>query len=218
MMSTRNIIGGSLAAMLLASTAFAQTTATATTDLNLRSGPGPTHEILGVIPADGSVTVDGCVGEAEWCRVTHDGTEGWAFGAYLQTEIDAEPLVLTAPAARTEIRVIEERETGGATGAGGVVGAVAGAIIAGPPGALLGAAAGMSAGSAVEPPSTTVTTYVRENPVDTIYLDGEVVVGAELPDTVTLQPVPESDLTYTYVNQVPVIVEPGARRIIYIPR
>jgi hypothetical protein len=67
-------------------------------------------------------------------------------------------------------------------------------------------------------PTTREITHVRENPVEPIYLDGEVVVGAGLPDTVVLTPVPESEFTYAYVNQVPVIVEPGERRIVYITR
>lgn len=215
-MNMRTLIGGSLAGLLLATTALAETTATATTDLNLRAGPGPMHDVLSVIPAGGSVAVDGCLNEANWCQVRHDGTEGWAYGAYL--EIDAEePLTLSAPAARTEIRIIEERETGAVTGAGGAVGAIAGAIIAGPPGALLGAAAGLGAGAMVEP-SSRVVTYIRENPVETVYLDGEVVVGAGLPETVTLIPVPESEFAYAYVNRVPVLVEPRERRIVYIYR
>lgn len=216
-MTVRTLLGGSFACVLLATTALAETTATATTDLNLRAGPGPMHEVVSVIPEGGSVTVDACIEASNWCQVRHDGTDGWAYGAYLETEIAAEPLALTAPQARTEIRIIEEHETGARTGAGGAAGAIVGAILGGPPGALLGAAAGLGAGAMFEP-SSRVVTYIRENPVETVYLDGEVVVGAGLPETVTLQPVPESDLTYAYVNTVPVIVEPQERRIVYIHR
>ena len=38
------------AALLLSSTALAQTTVQATADLNVRSGPGPQYEVVGVIP------------------------------------------------------------------------------------------------------------------------------------------------------------------------
>jgi hypothetical protein len=216
-MFVRNLLGGSLASILLAMPAFAETSATATTDLNLRAGPGPMHEVVSVIPEGGSVTVEACIDASNWCQVRRDGTEGWAYGAYLEIEVAAEPRALTAPEARTEIQIIEERETGARTGAGGAAGAIAGAILGGPPGALLGAAAGMSAGALTEP-SSRVITYIRENPVEPVYLEGEVVVGAGLPETVTLQPVPESDLTYAYVNAVPVIVEPQERRIVYIYR
>jgi uncharacterized protein YgiM (DUF1202 family) len=218
-MTVRTLLGGSFASVLLATTALADTTATAVTDLNLRAGPGPMHEVVSVIPEGASVTVDACIEASNWCQVRHDGTDGWAFADYLQTELAAapEPLVLSAPEARTEIRIIEEHETGARTGAGGAAGAIVGAILGGPPGALLGAAAGLSAGAMIEP-SDRVVTYVRENPVETVYLDGEVVVGAGLPEAVTLQPVPESDLTYAYVNTVPVLVEPQERRIVYIHR
>ena len=67
-------------------------------------------------------------------------------------------------------------------------------------------------------PTTREITCVRENPLEPIYLDGEVVVGASLPDAVVLTPVPESELTYANVNQVPVIVEPGERRFVYVTR
>jgi hypothetical protein len=216
-MTVRTLLGGALSGALLATTALADTSATATTDLNLREGPGPMHAIISVIPEGGSVTVDGCLEASDWCRVSRDGTDGWAYGAYLSTEIAAEPVVIAAPQARQTVRIIEQQEVGGSTLAGGTMGAIAGAIIAGPPGALLGAAAGIGAGALAEP-TTREITHVRENPVEPIYLDGEVVVGAGLPDAVVLTPVPESEFTYAYVNQVPVIVEPGERRIVYIPR
>ncbi len=63
-----------------------------------------------------------------------------------------------------------------------------------------------------------MTTYVRTNPVNPIYLDGEVVVGAGIPETVQLSEVPESTYYYAYVNGVPVLVERSTRRIVYIVR
>ncbi|WP_209424691.1 DUF1236 domain-containing protein [Pararhodobacter sp. SW119] len=216
-MTARKILGGSLAGILLATTALAETSATATTDLNLRSGPGPVHEVISVIPEGGTVTVGGCLDTSDWCQVTRDGVEGWAYGAYLNTEIEAEPTPIAAPAARQTIRIIDRQETGATTTAGGALGAIAGAIIAGPPGALIGAAAGLGAGALAEP-TTREITYVRENPLDPVWLEGEVVVGASLPEAITLTPVPDSEFTYAYVNHVPVIVEPQERTIVYVPR
>ena len=63
-----------------------------------------------------------------------------------------------------------------------------------------------------------MTTYVRTNPVDQIYLDGEVVVGAGIPETVQLSEVPESEYYYAYVNGLPVLVEKEQRRVVYIVR
>jgi hypothetical protein len=49
-------------------------------------------------------------------------------------------------------------------------------------------------------------------------VDGEVVVGAQIPDTVQLQAVPDYQYRYVYVNGVPVLVEPAERRIVYVIR
>lgn len=217
-MTAKLFLGGAMVASLMASSALADTTATAAADLNLRVGPGPTHDILAVIPEGASVVVSGCLEAANWCEVTHDETAGWAYGAYLQTEIETKPVAMIAPEARTTVRVVEHQENAAPSAiAGATVGAVAGAIIAGPVGAAFGAVAGMGAGGAAAPSSTTVT-YVRENPVEPVYLDGEVVVGVGLPEAVVLTPVPDSDFRYAYVNGVPVIVEPGERRVIHIVR
>ena len=76
---------------------------------------------------------------------------------------------------------------------------------------------GLAAGESIDP-GPTVTTYVRENPLDVIYVDGEVVVGAGLPETVTLSEVPDSTFSYAYINGVPVVVEREGRRIVQIIR
>lgn len=217
-MNYKTLFGGTLAVSLLATTAMAQTSATASADLNLRAGPGPVHDILGVIPEGESVEVAGCLEAENWCEVTRDGTQGWAYGAYLETEIEAEPVALIAPEARTQVSIVEHRGDSEANIiAGGTAGAVVGALVGGPFGAAVGAVAGMGAGGFATPTETTVT-YVRENPVDHVYLDGEVVVGAGVPEGVTLQPVPESEYRYAYVNGVPVIVEPTERRVVHIVR
>ena len=72
------------------------------------------------------------------------------------------------------------------------------------------------AGTIAPPPA--VRSYVVSHPLDPVYLNGEVVVGASLPDTVELQPVPDYDYRYVYVNRQPVLVEPSTRRIVYVYR
>ena len=59
---------------------------------------------------------------------------------------------------------------------------------------------------------------MTSNPVDPIYLEGEVVVGAGLPETVQLRPVPDYNYRYVYVNRQPVLVDPTSRRIVYVYR
>lgn len=54
-----------------------------TSDLNLRTGPGTTNSILHVIPSGGNVTLVSATPTDGWYKINHDGTVGWASGAYL---------------------------------------------------------------------------------------------------------------------------------------
>ncbi|TJU99032.1 MAG: DUF1236 domain-containing protein, partial [Mesorhizobium sp.] len=51
-----------------------------------------------------------------------------------------------------------------------------------------------------------------------VYLEGEVVTGAVLPDTVELREIPDYNYRYVYVNNQPALVDPGTRRIVYVMR
>jgi len=207
-------LGTTLAGLLLASSACAQTAATAATDLNLRAGPGVSYEIVGVIPAAQSVTVDGCLAESNWCRVGHDGISGWASGDYLVTMVEA-PIYINRE--RLALGTVTYDSTQESTVGGGVAGAIAGGIVGGPVGALIGAGLGIGVGAAVAPDER-VMTYVIENPVEPIFLEGEVVVGAGIPEEVTLVEVPESDFYYGYINGNRVLIDRKARRIVHIVR
>jgi len=200
--------------LLLAGAAEANTMAVAWTDLNLRAGPGPAYPILGVIPATGSVEVMGCLEANDWCNVSYDGLAGWASGSYLTGEAGTViHLDRTTYAVET---VVHDDEQEGAMLAVGTMGAIIGAVVAGPVGAAIGGAVGAGAGAAAVP--DTVVTYVTTNPLDPIYLDGEVVVGAGIPETVVLSEVPDSTYYYAYINGVPVLVERSDRKIVYILR
>ncbi len=212
-----------LAATLIAGAAAAETTATAGTDLNMRSGPGAMHDVIGVIKNGDEVSVNGCIESANWCEVAYDGKTGWAYGDYLTAKVGdkIEPLypnrqsvgvtVIEAPAATEANKAAD-------TAVAGTTGAAMGALIGGPVGAVVGAAIGSSAGAAANPPAE-VKTYVMEHPADPIYLEGEVVVGAGVPDTVTLQDVPDqSDYKYATINGQPVLVNSADRKIVHIYR
>lgn len=213
------------AALFLASgAAFAQSSVIATTDLNVRAGPGPEYPVVGVIGIDGSAELLGCMEGSNWCQVSANGVEGWAFSDYLVGDFSGSTVVVTERPSEAVPVVTYEREGVGAEagGAAGIVtGAVAGALIGGPIGAAIGGVAGGavggSAGSVIDPPSQ-VRTYVETNQVDPVYLDGEVVVGAGVPDTVEIYEVPDYDYRYAYVNGQPVLVDPADRRIVYIVR
>lgn len=215
-----------VAAMTLSGAAFAQTMATAGTDLNLRAGPGVQHEVTGVIPGGDEVTVNGCIESANWCEVVHGDAKGWAYGDYLAAKVGEEfqPLypnrqavgvtVIEAPAvvAETEAKSDADGPVGAATGA------AMGALIGGPLGAVVGAAAGGLAVEAADP-DPAVQTYVTANPQETVILDGEVVMGAGVPETVTLYEVPDfPQYRYVTVNGQTVLVNPDDRKIVYVYR
>lgn len=197
--------------------AAAEVAATATVDLNLRSGPGPQYPVVGVIDSQGSANVFGCIESGTWCQVSYKGTDGWAYSRYLVADRGGSAVVIAEQ--RTEVGVPVVKYDGPVEGmaAGAVGGAVVGALVAGPVGAVVGGAIGASAGVAVDPPPE-VRTYVVTNQRDPVYLDGEIVIGAGVPDTVELYPVPEYEHSYAYINHRPVLVDPGSRRIVYVVR
>lgn len=216
-MFTKTLVSLSTAAILMSGVAFADTEATAWTDLNLRSGPGPMYSIVGVIPANGAVSVQGCLADASWCTVTYDGVSGWAADNYMAATIEDAAIPLASGDKRVIYTTVTHDNQDASAAGGLATGAIAGALIAGPVGAVVGGILGTGAGAAVAP-DPTVITYVQSNPVDEVYLDGEVVVGAGIPETVTLVPVPESEYSYAYVNGVPVLVETKKRIVTYIVR
>ncbi|QFU09296.1 Bacterial SH3 domain protein [Rhodobacteraceae bacterium THAF1] len=221
---SKTVILATASALALSGAAFAQTatSATATTDLNLRAGPGPNYEIASVIPADGAVTIDRCLTDGAWCEVSYDGTTGWAYSQYLTATVNDEPTVVYQNYEPLEVTTVERNTLGGSV-LGATVGAVAGALVAGPVGAAAGTAAavGGAAGGIIGAdaglPETTVT-YIQQNPVEPVYLEGEVVVGAGVPQDVALYDVPEEPVQYAYINGRPVAIDPETRQIVYIVR
>ena len=225
-MHTKFLVSAAAGALLaLTGAAFAQSAVVATTDLNVRAGPGPQHQVVGVLGAGQSANLDGCLEASKWCVVAFNGGQGWVYSDYLTGDFGGTQVVLTERPADSGVRIVEApvEVDGGATGAvtGGVTGAVAGALIAGPVGAAVGGGAGFVAGGAagtvIDPPEK-VRTYVTSNEVEPVYLDGEVVVGAGLPETVTLREIPDYEYRYVYLNGQPVLVEPATRRIVYVMR
>lgn len=212
------------ALLTISGAAFAQSAVIATAELNVRAGPGPQHPVVGVIGAGQSATLNGCIEGSKWCVVAFNGAEGWVYSDYLTGDFGGTQVVLTERPADSGVTIVPAPEVdGGATGAiaGGATGAVAGAIIGGPIGAAVGGAAGFVAGGVagqtIDPPEQ-VRTYVSTNAVEPVYLDGEVVVGAGLPETVVLHEVPQYEYRYVQVNGQTVLVDANTRQIVYIVR
>ncbi|RDV01165.1 DUF1236 domain-containing protein [Undibacter mobilis] len=185
--------------------ASAATLATATTSLNIRTGPGPEYPVIGAIPDKGQATVTGCIAGSLWCQVSYNGKQGWAYSQYMMGMAGGQSVVVsqTVPALSFE----PPPATVGSTTTVVTTRTIQGEFVA-PAGAPL----------AIAPPPPTVQAYVTQNPVTPVYINGEVVEGAGLPQDVVLTPVPNYEYNYAYVNGVPVLVEPGTRRVTYIYR
>ena len=197
-------------ASIVPGVALAAMLATALTDLNIRSGPGPEYPVIGVIQAQQQLNMIGCIEGSLWCQITHKGKDGWAYSQYLATQSAGNRVIISDRRQEVGVPTVTYSNTSGAAIA---TGAVAGALVAGP----IGAAVGGFAGALMDPPQQ-VRTYVTGNPADPVYLDGEVVVGAGLPENVQLRQVPDYNYRYVYVNRQPVLVDPASRRIVYIYR
>ncbi len=198
--------------------------ATATADLNIRSGPGPQYASIGFIAAGDSAEVEGCLDASKWCRVSYNGVQGWSYSDYLTANLSGDVVVLTDRYVDVGLETVTYTDDGAAAGgavAGAATGAVVGALVGGPIGAAVGgtvgAASGATAGAIIDPPQT-VRTYVTANPVAPVYLEGEVVIGAGIPETVALQTIPDYEYRYVYVNGQAVLVHPDTRQIVYVVR
>lgn len=212
------------ALVTLTSGAFADTSVSATTDLNVRAGPGPQYPIIGVLAAGQQATLNGCLENSKWCTIAEAQGQGWVYSDYLTADFGGSQVVLTQRPADSGVAIVAPPDKGGGdTGAiaGGATGAIAGAIIGGPVGAAIGGVAGTVAGgvtgTVIDPPEK-VRTYVTAHKPEPVYLEGEVVTGATLPETVALSEVPDYEYRYVNVNGQVVLVEPQSRQIVYVMR
>lgn len=209
-----------IAAVTMVPSLAVAATASAVTDLNIRSGPGPQYSVIGAIQDGDRATVKGCIEGSLWCEVVYNGKQGWAYSKYLTMPRAEKTVIIADHRAALDIPTVTYEAPASKAGdvaAGVATGAVAGALIGGPVGAAIGGTVGAAVGSTVNPPAP-VHTYVTAHPVDPVYLDGEVVVGAGLPASVELRPVPDYEYDYAYVNRVPVLVDRDSRRIVYVYR
>jgi uncharacterized protein YraI len=191
------------AAVAVTTAASAAIVASAVIPLNVRSGPGPQYPVTGAIPANGKVTVIGCIQGSMWCQVNVGGKQAWAYSKYLTATLSGRSLAVSEgltqfPAVTYETPAV----TVGAAPLPVVSGTIVDRSVTGAPLALT--------------PPPTVREYVVGHPVQPVYLNGEVVAGAGLPPQVALAPVPGYQYQYAYVNGVPVLVEPQTRQVTYV--
>ncbi|MER8884122.1 DUF1236 domain-containing protein [Mesorhizobium sp. M0816] len=190
---------GALIAM--SGSALADTAVSAITDLNVRAGPGPQYPVIGVLAAGQSATLDGCIANSKWCTIAEANGQGWVYSDYVTADFGGSRVVLTQRPASADIAVVTPPADSVEYSD-----SYTGAIVA---------------GEAIEPirrPPAEIRTYVRTHRLDPVYLEGEVVTGATLPDTVELREIPDYDYRYVYVNGQPALIDPDTRRIMYVVR
>ncbi|MER9663101.1 DUF1236 domain-containing protein [Mesorhizobium sp. M0159] len=192
-------VAGALIAM--SGSALADTAVSAITDLNVRAGPGPQYPVIGVLAAGQSATLDGCIANSKWCTIAEANGQGWVYSDYVTADFGGSRVVLTQRPAGADIAIVTPPADSVEYSD-----SYTGAIVA---------------GEAIEPirrPPAEIRTYVRTHRLDPVYLEGEVVTGATLPDTVELREIPDYDYRYVYVNGQPALIDPDTRRIMYVVR
>jgi len=135
--------------------------------------------------------------------------------------VSAATAMLAGPAfAQTTVVTTTEPASNGERAAGTLAGtgtgAVAGALVGGPIGAVVGGVAGTIIGGAASAPDE-VRQYVVANPTTPVTVEGKIVDGYSVPQTVVLAPVPSNpDYEYFYADgNRPVIVSKADRRVVY---
>lgn len=205
----RILLSAAIISLALASTAQAQTVGTATTALNIRSGPGPEQPVIGTMKARQRAQILGCVEGSLWCQIQFRGRQGWAYSQYMTLQagggriIVREPVTVAygyAPTYQPDMPLAP----------------LAAAITSGA--RAIGASEPVVYASTYTPPPPAVGTYVTNNAVNSFAYEGNVMVGASLPQTVVLNNVPDYRYQYVYVNDMPVLVDPATRRIVYVFR
>lgn len=114
-------------------------------------------------------------------------------------------------------------QSSGGAAAGAATGAAGGAIVGGPVGAAVGGVTGAILGGIADQQQPEFRQYVTTQKVPSYIYREEVRVGAVLPEAgVTYHEVPAQykvkGYRYTIVNDTPVLVEPGTRRIVQVIR
>lgn len=77
------IIAAVLLALMLSAGQALAVEAAATTDLNVRSGPGTSFVIVDTLDRGEVVDVVECTAAGTWCRILHAGPDGWVSRSYL---------------------------------------------------------------------------------------------------------------------------------------
>ena len=223
MTSVAAIAAMTIAAPVAAQTAEAKTSA----EVAVRTAPSEFAPATVYLGADETVTIEGCLADVTWCQVSYDGKTGWTSGQYLLVAQGTDPvLLLDNPdsVTVTTLTVPDPADTQEEQNIAAAAGATLGSLIAyaagGPAGVIIASGiAGTTAAVAAVEPSEETLVFVTENPVETIYLNGEVVVGAGVPAEIETYEIPaQPELRYLTINGETVLVDAESNVIVRVIR
>ena len=107
-MHTKFLVSAAAGALLaMTGAAFAHSAVVATTDLNVRAGPGPQHQVHRRPRRRPVGNLDGCLQSSKWCVVAFDGGQGWVYSDYLTGDFGGTQVVLTQRPANSGVRIVE---------------------------------------------------------------------------------------------------------------
>jgi hypothetical protein len=154
-----------------------------------------------VLAAGQSATLNGCIENSKCCTIAEAGGQGWVYSDYVTADFGGNQVVLTRRPADARVTVVSPPAS-----SSDYPDNYTGAIISADP------------MDPIDRPPAEVRTDIGANRLDPVYLEGEVVTGAALPDTVELRKIPDYKYRYVYVNGQPALVDPATRRIMYVMR
>ncbi len=193
-----------LAGVILAATAGlarAEMLATTVTDMDVRSGPGEEYPAVGTATRGSQATLDGCVEGGQWCRIDVNGMRGWVFAQSLTVDQDGGTVVVEKHGRDLGVPVVTYQKE------------VAPPVSPSPDDELVGT---VRSDGTIDPPPGTVRTYIDANSVDAVEYQGDVAVGTELPQTVTVRTIPDYKYSYVRINGQRVLVDPATHRVVYV--
>ena len=150
------------------------------------------------MPANTRFPVTGCIQDYSWCSVVVGNVTGWASAPYLVTDAGGKPTNLQVSGAQLGIPIVAP--TPGAV----VVGRSRRSV----PWSRSHPRSAWWSQSSGRPE---VLSYVTQQAVEPVLVNGEVMVGAVLPAAVPVYSVPASPYVYSYVNGQRVLVEPVSK-------
>lgn len=84
-------------ALGMAGAANAQDNVIASSDLDVRAGPGRDYPVLGVLGIDREATLRGCETTSSWCEISSGSLAGWVDSQYLVAEDGGDVFINEGP-------------------------------------------------------------------------------------------------------------------------